>query len=403
MSNYDAVVYGATGFTGQLVAQYLAAHPQRPKLALAGRSISKVKGVIDRLTGIDAARAGEIGVLEASAHDYASLQRLAASARVIINTVGPYSLLGGSDVVRAAAEAGIGYVDLAGESAYVSQIIEAYAARAQETGAVVVPSCGFDALPFDLTTFLAAQELMRSGHSAGHAICGYDVRGGVSGGTLASTVNKRNSPAQLYLDDAYMLCPQKGSSKPLNNVIKLPQFHKFGFPTLFSPHNTRIVFRSWWLLLGTKDAYGDSFAYDEGHAASSKLAAQISLCSMATFIWLIVHVTLFGNMIKRYVPQGTGPSLETQLNGHLDVRTLVTAHGSSDQAVATLQGKGDPGYYLTARFISEAALAIALDKTRLSPVAQRGGILTPATIGAAVIAERLSKYGKITIMTRRSS
>ena len=158
---YDVVLYGATGFTGRIVAQYLAEHPQQPSIAFAGRNKAKVQSIVDGLTNVSAERVKSIGVIEASAGDFASLQAFAKSARVIINTVGPYSLLGGFDVVRAAIEAGVGYVDLTGETGYYARVVRELHDSAVANKAVIIPSAGFDSLPFDLTTYLANEEIRR--------------------------------------------------------------------------------------------------------------------------------------------------------------------------------------------------------------------------------------------------
>ncbi|WFD34896.1 hypothetical protein MCUN1_001741 [Malassezia cuniculi] len=400
MLKYDVALYGATGFTGQIVAQYLATHPQQPRIAFAGRNTAKIQSVIDNLVQVSAERVKSIGIIEASSDDYASLQRLAEAASVIINTVGPYSLLGGYDVVRAAAESGTGYVDLNGESTFFAQLAADHSAKAKETQAVIVPSCGFDALPFDLTTFLAVQLLKKEGSiTNAAALCGYSYQGGVSGGTIASILLKRDHPEELALASPYMLSPVEGESTLTNAVMALPQFNEYGFPTILSPHNARVVYRTSGLLQSEPSLdYGAGFSYNEAHIAPSKIHARLALVVVYIISWLVIHVRLLGIVLTYLIPQGTGPSLETRLKGSLDVRTLVKADGK--QAVATMRGNYDPGYHLTAQFISEAALAIALDRGSLSPVARSGGIVTPATLGHA-LADRLNKYADVEVTAHR--
>ena len=113
--------------------------------------------------------------------------------------------------------------------------------------------------------------------------------------------------------------------------------------------------------------------------------------------WLLVHVGLVGNMMRKMVPQGTGGSMEEQLKGFADIRTLATAKDTNTKGLSVIQVKGDPGYLKTACMISEVALAVALDYDKLTPMAKQGGVLTPATIGGEIIAERLVKYSDFSI------
>ncbi|WFD34895.1 hypothetical protein MCUN1_001740 [Malassezia cuniculi] len=400
-ATYDVVLYGATGFTGKLVAQYLATHPQQPKIAFAGRSTSKVQTVIESLTDVSAERVKSIGVLEASANNYSSLQRLAASARVIINTVGPYAHLGGYDVIRAAIEAGIGYVDLTGETGFYGRVAQELHEQAQATKAVIVPSSGFDSLPFDLTTYLAAQEIRNAYPDAtvSQAICAYKMKGGISGGTIASAVSMRTDPDQMLVVKPYWFSPVTGSAPNQNSIIKMPQVGKYGISSPFTPHNTRIVYRTWGLLESgdPKRAYGPSFVYNEGLITRSAVGARIMAFIFALVNWLIINVALFGQFLKSATPQGTGPSVEKQINGSVYLRTLAESRNSNVRAIAEFKAKGDPGYLNTSRLIAETALAIAFDKERLSSLAQAGGVLTPSALGGEIVASRLGTYAGITI------
>ncbi|WFD03875.1 hypothetical protein MOBT1_002571 [Malassezia obtusa] len=400
---YDVVLYGATGFTGSLAAQYLAAHPQAPKLAFAGRNLEKLRSVRDKLVDIPKQRLDSIDLVEASANDKASLQRLASCAKCIINTVGPYALLGGFDVAQAAVEAGVGYVDLTGESDVYARIANELHGFAKQTRAVIVPSSGFDCLPFDLGTYFATQQVKKVlGPNADidNVVVGYLVKGSVSGGTLASAVNMARTPEALKYSKPYWFSPVQGTQTPKSYKTRyLPQFKKYGAYTLFTPHNTRVVNRTWGLLEDARTAnrYGATFRYLEGFVSPSKFAAIVTSTVMQILAWLLIHVSLFGKLLKKLVPQGTGASMEKQLKGFATLRTIAHARDGKTKGLATFRVKGDPGYLKTAAFISETALAIALDKERLSPLAQQGGVLTPAAIGAEVVAERLVQYAGVSI------
>jgi len=402
---YDVVLYGATGFTGVIAAQYLAEHPQQPKVAFAGRNEAKIRGVINQLTNVSAERVRSIGVILATSEDHESLKRMAGSAKVIINMVGPYAKYGGYDVAKAAAEAGIGYVDLTGESSVYKHIVRDLHAIAKSTKAIIVPSSGFDSLPFDLSTYLAVQELRKAtGGKADvdYALCGYHIQGGISGGTIASAVGEAKV-ADFNFTDAYLLGPMRGKQQAqVVHTRYLPQFNRYGAYTLFTPHNTGIVNRSWGLLQEASDkrSYGSSFQYVEGYVTSSYIFSWLVSSIMMLFGYLLRHHAWFGEWISKKVPQGSGSSMEEQLKGFGNVRTLAVSRNGHTKALASFYVKGDPGYLRTAAFISETGLMIALEQSRLSDLARGGGVLTPATIGGEVLAERLSRYSNVKIQSK---
>lgn len=399
---FDIVLYGATGFTGSIVAQYLAKHPQQPKLAFAGRNKAKLQGVVDKLTDVPDSRKQSIGLIEANANDSASLHRMAAQAKTIINTVGPYSQLGGLDVIKAAIDEGIGYVDLTGESGFYANVVKMDgAARAKK--AIIVPSSGFDSLPFDLTTYLSVLEVKKAAGQdtqVASALCGANIKGSASGGTIASLVSMRDDPQQLEFVRPYWFSPITGVQQAKVVYSRyLPQFKKYGAYTPFTPHNTRIVMRSWGLFQEKTGAagYGRSFQYVEGFVVPSMIFAYVLSSFFQVVQFLVIHVQLFGALLMRAVPQGSGAPMETQLQGYADVRTLATSEDGKTKGYAVMRFKGDPGYLVTARMISETGLMIALDE--LAPVARDGGILTPATLGGEVLATRLMKYADMKLIS----
>lgn len=399
---YDIVLYGATGFTGKFVAQYLAEHPQAPRIALAGRNASKVRAVRDGLVNVTKERIESIGLVEASAGDEASLQRLAALAKVVINTVGPFRQLGGFDVAKAAAEAGTGYVDLTGESDVYADEVKGIHAIAQKTNAVIIPSSGFDCLPFDLSTYFAVQEVKKVlGPDAeiDHVLLGYDVKGSVSGGTFASALSMAKHPYALSYSHPYWFSPVQGVMKTQPYKTRfLPQFNKSGSYTMFAPHNTRVVNRSWGLQeeAHLPTHYGPEFRYLEAEVSWSSLGAFLVSCKFQLATWMFNNMPFIGRMAQTVLPQGSGSSLEEQLKGHAKLRTIAYGRDGKTKGLSVFSVQGDPGYYKTGAFLSESALAIALDKDRLTPMAHRGGVLTWATAGPEVVMERLVKYGGVT-------
>lgn len=402
---YDVVLYGATGFTGSLAAQYLAAHPQKPRVAFAGRNEAKIRNVIEKLTDVTKERVESIGVITASADNMDSIHAMVKQTRALINMVGPYALYKGYEVAQACAEAGTHYVDLTGESSVYVHVATGLHEAAKRTGAIIVPSSGFDSMPFDLSTYLAVQALREATGGVAdvdYALCGYHIDGNLSGGTVASLVGQaRREP--IGFRDAYELGPIRGTQ--VAKVVrqrKMPQFNKYGAFTLFTPHNTGVTNRSWGLLQQSDDPrkYGQQFRYLEGFITPGALSAFFMSSMMVFFAWMVNNVSLFGTLLTKLIPAGSGPSMERQLKGFADIRTVAFSRDQKTLGLAKFGVKGDPGYLRTAMFISEAGLTLALEHPQLPPLAQQGGVLTPATLGGEVLAQRLSKYGGVEIMTK---
>ncbi|HAG72343.1 MAG TPA: hypothetical protein DCL66_09100 [Gammaproteobacteria bacterium] len=144
---YGIIVYGATGYTGRLVCEYLNKQygvNGDVVWAMAGRSMEKLQSVRDEM-GIPV----EVPLLVADADDQQTVDAMVASTKVVLTTVGPYQLYG-SDLVKACAAAGTDYVDLCGEPAWMHEMIAAHGDSAKASGARIVFSCGFDSIPFDL-------------------------------------------------------------------------------------------------------------------------------------------------------------------------------------------------------------------------------------------------------------
>jgi short subunit dehydrogenase-like uncharacterized protein len=184
-SKFDIVVYGATGFTGQLVAEYLAAHYKGDanlKWAMAGRSKDKLAAVRDAI-GAPA----DTPLIVADASDPASLKAMVAQARSVISTVGPYQLYG-ADLLAACVEAGVDYFDLCGEPLWMREMIEKHEAAAMASGARIVFSCGYDSVPFELGVFAAQEEARKVFGAAATRVKGRvrAMKGTLSGGTAAS-------------------------------------------------------------------------------------------------------------------------------------------------------------------------------------------------------------------------
>jgi len=373
---FDVIVYGATGYTGRLVAEYLVqAYPgaDKPSWAMAGRSIAKLEEVRD-LIGAPA----DTPLVVADAADPASVRAMCDRATVILTTVGPYQLYG-SDLVAACAETGTAYVDLCGEPAWMREMIDAHHETARKTGARIVFSCGFDSIPFDLGV-LTLQEAARErfGMPAPRVKCRVrTMKGTFSGGTAASlkatmAAAARNPSLIGVLTDPFALTPGfKGPGQPMG---LLPEYdnaiESWVAPFIMAAINTKNVHRTNFL---TGSAYGADFVYDEmvvaGLGEMGKAAAE-ALAKMNPFAG------------DKGPKPGEGPSKEEREAGHYDILFIGDmADGKRIDAVVT--GDRDPGYGSTSKMIAESALCLVRD------VKGEGGIWTPGAVMGPELRKRL--------------
>lgn len=401
---YDLVVFGATGFTGQLVCKYLLTHPENPSWAIAGRSASRLSGLKQKLSLPDS-----VGIIEAETSNYASLTSMTSQAKALVNIVGPYRPFKASQVVRACVETGTHYVDLSGETGFNSDIITEFHLKAQAKGITISSSVGFDSLPFDLTTYLAVQkakELSGGKSDVKLAECAYDLPKDLSAGTLASAVSMASEKDQMYSIRGDWLSPvAKPASLTWNAVRWFEQRQRWGAQNTFSIHNTRMVTRTWGLLQHhhSPQAYGQAFAYKEGTIVPNKIYGLIFAYVGAISIWVLMNLGLVRKFIAKSMPANSGPSEKSLVESKLRVETLATTNDGKTKAICRMKANGHPGYLLTARMIVETALTIVEGKGQnpLQGDGVKGGVLTPALVGAERLAERLVEFGQFDIVTER--
>lgn len=380
-SEFDVIVYGATGYTGRLVAEYIArAYPTGVRWAMAGRSLSKLQEVRAEM-GIGA----DVPLLTANSDDPASLRALCERTTVVISTVGPYQLYG-SDLVAACAATGTAYVDLCGEPGWMRRMIDAHHDEAKRTGARIVFSCGFDSIPFDLGV-LTLQEaaIKRFGRPAPRVKGRVRVmKGGFSGGTAASLkatlVAAAKDPSLVpLLASPFALTP--GHSGPHQPTGLIPEFDStincWVAPFVMAPINTKNVHRTNFLLGGR---YGSDFVYDEmmvaGLGDMGKAAAEA-----------IAKLNPFAGDSG---PQpGEGPTKEERESGHYDVLFIgLMPDGTRLDTVVT--GDRDPGYGSTSKMLAESALCLVQD------VQGEGGVWTPGALMGPQLRDRLTKNAGLT-------
>lgn len=393
---HDVVVFGATSFVGQILVRYLFEQfglGGELRWAAAGRSMPKLEQVRQSL----GRGAGKLALLQADADDEASLLKLCQGARVIVSTVGPYALYG-EPLVRACAATGTDYCDLTGEVQWMRRMIERYEPAARDSGARIVHNCGFDSIPSDLGVhFLQQQSRAKFGRPCTHVKMRVrTMRGGFSGGTVASLLNVLKEVAadpalRKELADPYSICPD-GKRKRVRqpNVSFAGYDSDFGAwvaPFVMSAINTRVVHRTNALLQG---AYGDDFRYDEavltGRGLRGRLAATATGAGLGAFMVAGAVGPLRAALEKFVLPApGEGPSPEAQLKGGFDLRF----HGrtAAGQVLRTrVTGDRDPGYGSTAKMLGQAAACLAQDVPKKSVP---GGFWTPASIFGDRLVERL--------------
>jgi short subunit dehydrogenase-like uncharacterized protein len=400
-AEFEIVLFGATSYVGRLVCAYLREHardePGRPlRWAIAGRSEPKLRAVRDAV----GAASGELALLTADALDPPSLSAICRRAQVVLSTVGPYARLG-TPLVEACVEAGADYGDLSGEVHWIRRMQTAFEQRARASGARIVHACGFDSIPSDLgVSFLQEHVHQRTGAYARRVKMRVErMRGGISGGTLASAMNvleeAAGSPAlRQELDDPYSICPPhpRPVSQPrIDGARYDPDFDAWVAPFVMAAVNTRVVLRSN-ALAGYP--YGESFQYDEGlltgTGAVGRLAALAITGATAGFAFAGSHAAARAAIARLLPKPGRGPSAAARERGYYRIAFLATtADGSSHRARVT--GDRDPGYGSTARMFGQAGLSLARDVPRDMP----GGFWTPATIFPRLL-ERLRRHAGMT-------
>lgn len=380
--DFDIIIYGATGFTGRLVAEYLVQHygnrADAPKWAMAGRSADKLAEIRD-LIGAPK----DTVLIVADASDPASLDAMAARAKVILTTVGPYQLYG-APLVAACVKAGTAYADLCGEPGWMREMIDEYQDAAKASGARITFSCGFDSIPFDLGVhFLQAEAIKRHGKPAPRVKGRVrKMSGGASGGTIASLTETLKAIAKkpslaLLLKSSFALTPGfEGPSQPTGLVPEYdPATGAWTAPFVMAPINTKNVHRTNYLL---GHAWGEDLVYDEMLVTTIGDAGK----AMAE---AIAKANPFG---ESKLQPGEGPSKEEREKGFYDV-LFVGEYPDGAAVRASVKGDRDPGYGSTSKMLAETGIALLANKGD-------GGVWTPgALLGDALIA-RLTEHAGLT-------
>jgi short subunit dehydrogenase-like uncharacterized protein len=400
MEKYDLIVFGATSFVGQLLTRYLfERHGVDADLrwAIAGRSHVKLTEVRADL----GSAAATLPILVANSDDEASLIALCQQTRVVVSTVGPYSIYG-ETLVKVCAESGTDYCDLTGEAPWIARMLAKYEDAAKQSGARIVHCSGFDSIPSDLGTYYLQQQAKAKfgSYCSTVKMRVKAMRGGLSGGTVASMIHIINEAAKdpvvrKVLSDPYSLSPATDVKQPRQPNLMFAQFDDdakaWSFPFIMAAINSKIVFRSN-ALAGYP--YGYDFIYDEAMLAGTGLkgraTATVGALGIAgAFTALVVPPTRM--LMERYVvpKPGEGPTPDQQAAGFYDLR-FYGRTAAGEKIVTQLKGDRDPGYGATAKLLGEAVVCLALD----IPKAQ-GGFWTTASLMGDPLIERLSAYAGV--------
>ncbi|MBL6821537.1 MAG: saccharopine dehydrogenase NADP-binding domain-containing protein [Luminiphilus sp.] len=379
---FDIVVFGASGYTGRLVAEYLAAEYGDTDLtwAMAGRSLDKLASVRTEMGISDA-----VALLEVDVDNPASVSEMVDACRVVITTVGPYQLYG-DELVKQCAERGTDYVDLTGEPSWMHETIARFSEAAKLSGARIVHSCGFDSIPFDLGVYLLQQHAIEKTGEPIATVKGRvrAMNGTFSGGTIASMratmASAKANPAIIQvLTNPFALT--EGFTGPEQPAGMAPQYDEelqsWSAPFIMAPINTKNIHRSNFLMA---HRYGEDFRYDEmlltGDGDQGKAAAEF--------------VAKDDSVAKSNLQPGEGPSKEERENGNYDAIFAGQAC-TGDLMISSVQGDRDPGYGSTSKMLAEAAMCLLHN-----PELASGGLWTPAAAMGDALIERLQAHAGLT-------
>lgn len=403
---FDVIVFGATGFTGYLTAEYLLNQyglGDNLRWAIAGRSPEKLDNTRAQLqtdTGVDTT---SLSTLVADASDLELMRDLASRTHVVCTTVGPYALYG-SQLVEACALTGTHYCDLTGEVHWIRRMIDQHHETAASNNARIVFTCGFDCIPADLGTFFLQNEV-RSRFGKPSPKIKFRVKGfkgGASGGTIASMVNMMEEasadPEVLRtMNHPYSLNPKAERSGPDGAEPTRPayddDFDQWTAPFVMGTIDTKVVRRSN-AMLGY--AYGKDFRYDEAMLSGKGPAGFAKAAGTAAFSMAAMGAMAIGPLRRLIAPRlpapGEGPTPEDRKAGYFDIRFLAESPNDPSVKVgAQVTGDRDPGYGSTSKMLAESAVCLALDELT-GPV----GMLTPASAMGEALLIRLQQHAGLT-------
>ena len=386
-TKYDIVVFGASGYTGRLVAEYLQEEYANTglKWAMAGRSRYKLASVRTALGIPDS-----VDLVSVDSDDAASVGQMVSDCKVVITTVGPYQLYG-EELIKQCAEQGTDYVDLSGEHSWMHETIAQHSVAAKASGARIVHSCGFDSIPFDLGVYCLQQHAIAQTGKPIATVKGRvrAMNGTFSGGTIASlratVASAQANPAIIkVLTNPFALT--EGFTGPEQPTGAAPQYdeelNSWSAPFVMAAINTKNIHRSNFLL---GHQYGEDFRYDEmlltGDGEQGKAAAE--------------YVAKDDSIGKSDLQPGDGPTQEERENGNYDA-IFAGQNSEGELMISSVQGDRDPGYGSTSKMLAEAAICLLENPTLAS-----GGLWTPAAAMGQALIDRLHAHAGLTFQIEK--
>ena len=401
----DLIVFGATGFTGKLVIEYLIKNygtkNKKFTWAIAGRDKAKLEELKQSFIGIDS-QSVNIETYVADSFNSQSLDILTSSCRIIISTVGPY-LKYGLPLVEYCVKNHTNYCDLTGEVPFIRESIDLFHEKALNNKCRVIHSCGFDSIPSDLGVLLLQKNSLKRFNKVCEKVNLYvrSISGGVSGGTISSMINiikyiRSHPDKRNVLKSPYSLNP----IDKINNSIRQPvlksvrwdnSFNKWISPFLMSGINTRVVQRTNAI---AEFSYGKNFRYNEVSSFDSGLNGFLKAFNMLMtlfFLQLSLRTKLLIWILKKTIfpKPGEGPSKHKMKNGFFKMKIIGFMNKIRKNSV-TVTGDSDPGYSATAKMLTESAICILLNENKIP---KKYGVLTPASGIGLILIERLKEKG----------
>ena len=379
---YEIIVYGATGFTGQICCKYLRDNYSDLVWAMAGRNQDKLEQLKSNFNL-------DCDVIVADGADLQALRSLASQAKVVLSTAGPFARYG-SLLVQACVEEGAHYTDITGENHWVRGLIDKHHAEAASKGIRIIPSCGYDSIPSDLGAFFTISQFNKP---VSRVDVYHEAQGGASGGTTETIFTMDGLSKEMR--DPFVLNPeetvseeQRKKSKDGFIIEEVDGIEGWAGIGLMAVANTRVVRRSAALMEQNQKSYGSSFTFGEHGLFSSKRMAR--LASYGSILAFIVIGTPLKRLVRPFLLKpGEGPSQETQDKGWFRA-TFVALSEDNERKICSMYGSGDPGYKSTAKLVCESALALARS-SELPGGNEYGGVLTSAVGLGNVLIERLKK------------
>ena len=384
---YKIVIFGATGFTGELCAKFMSEKYSDIPIAIAGRSLEKLEKIKNK-HGLP------FPVIVADAFDINALEKMCKDTEVVLSTAGPYHKYG-SDLLGACVKSGCHYVDITGESFWIKDMIEKHHKEASNRGVRFINACGFDSAPSDLGVFYAVNQVVGS---VKRGQCFQAWKGEASGGTMETMFSSMDAKLAKGGLGKFSLNPKNSISETQKKktsdkiaVQKIPHLGGWTGPFVMALPNTRVVRRSAALSKFTGKYYGDDFVYSEGAYYSKKGAAR-KVTFMTLALGLIIVSPLRKLLRGFFRKPGEGPSQEAMDSGFFKSRFLIETKDGF--RAFSMSSSGDPGYKMTSRMACESALCLAIENPASLPGGEGfGGLLTPSVGLGNVLINRLKNIG----------